>query len=161
MDVTIMPSITSLLIQIQSNYTEFTFKPASRFSWSAAEHTVYYDPTADHAWMFLLHELAHGLLEHADYTRDIELLAMERQAWDRAKMLAKEYDLEIDDELSDSTLDSYRDWLHTRSTCPICTATGLQIKKHTYSCPACGATWQVNEARTCALRRYIDESRPQ
>jgi hypothetical protein len=154
MDAIIMLSITSLLASLKDTYPQFTFKPTDDFSWSAAEHTVYYNTSVKNAWVFLLHELAHGLLGHADYTRDIELLAMERQAWERAKTLAADYNLTIDDEVSESTLDSYRDWLHARSTCPNCTATGLQIKKHTYSCPACGTTWQVNEARTCALRRY-------
>ena len=51
-------------------------------------------------------------------------------------------------------LDTYRDWLHARSSCPDCTATGYQTDASTYACPACSHTWRVNEARICQLRRY-------
>ena len=79
---------------------------------------------------------------------------MERQAWDKAIDLADTYDAHIDDSIIETTLDSYRDWLHARSTCPTCSATGLQVKNRTYNCPVCHGQWRVNEARICALRRY-------
>ena len=79
---------------------------------------------------------------------------MERAAWDKAVLIALDFGQTIDTNTVESTLDSYRDWLHARSTCPNCQATGLQIKKQTYSCPACRHTWRVNEARICALRRF-------
>jgi len=79
---------------------------------------------------------------------------MERQAWDYTIKLAPKYNVAISDDMVQLTLDSYRDWLHARSTCPNCKATGVQTEKYTYVCPACSRKWQVNEARTCALRRY-------
>ena len=152
MDATIMPSTASLLRQLRATYPEFAFKPAESFLWSPSEQTVYYTTNpAGHE--FLLHELSHGLLGHADYNHDVELIAMERDAWDKALELAKEYKVTIDDEVVQLTLDTYRDWLHARSTCPRCKAVGLQIKKQIYNCPACRHTWRVNEARICALRR--------
>jgi len=120
--------------------------------WSHAESTIDFVNNGDTG--LLLHELAHALLNHIDYSRDIELLVMERQAWDKAKELATKYDLEIEDEFIQSNLDTYRDWLHSRSTCPKCNANGLQIKSSLYHCLACNNKWRVNEARTCALRRY-------
>jgi DnaJ-class molecular chaperone len=51
-------------------------------------------------------------------------------------------------------MNSYRDWLHARSTCPVCQATGMETKKSIYTCPACRHQWRVNEARICSLRRY-------
>ncbi len=153
MDVIIMPSTTSLIQQLKSDYPEFHFKKAKRFLWSPSEHTVYYTGTDDE-YAYLLHELSHGLLGHVDYTRDVELIAMERAAWDKAVALAPTYATRISDGTVETTLDSYRDWLHARSTCPACKATGLQIKQHVYTCPACHHTWRVNEARVCALRRY-------
>jgi tRNA(Ile2) C34 agmatinyltransferase TiaS len=105
----------------------------------------------------LLHELSHGLLNHADYNYDIELIAMECKAWDKVGELAKKYEIVINDNIIQLTLDTYRDWLHSRSTCPSCKATGIQDGKKSYSCLACGYKWRVNEARICALRRYKNQ----
>jgi hypothetical protein len=79
---------------------------------------------------------------------------MERDAWDKANEIAEIYHLEINDEIVQSTLDTYRDWLHERSNCPVCQASGIQIEKYAYRCIACNHKWRVNEARICALRRY-------
>ncbi|MDB5167397.1 MAG: hypothetical protein JWN26_542 [Candidatus Saccharibacteria bacterium] len=153
MDATTMPSTPSLIHQLKSDYPEFRFRKAKRFLWSPSEHTVYYTGAeADYA--FLLHELSHGLLGHAEYNRDVGLIAMERAAWDKAVELAPSYNLVITEDTVETTLDSYRDWLHARSTCPNCKAIGLQIKQRVYTCPACHHNWRVNEARICALRRY-------
>lgn len=147
-----MPSTVSLIPRLKVDYPQFRFKQADSFLWSPSEQTIYYT-IEDTGYGFLLHELSHGLLGHADYTYDVELIAMERAAWDKAVELAKEYGIVIDDDSIQSTLDTYRDWLHARSTCPACEATGLQIKKRLYTCPACRHTWRVNEARICGLRR--------
>lgn len=147
-----MPSTTSLIARLKADYPQFRFKKSISYMWSPSDHTVYY--TLDGNSGLLLHELSHGLLNHVDYHYDIDLVAMERAAWDKAAELAKNYGLTIGNELIESNLDSYRDWLHARSSCPNCNATGLQIKKRIYNCPACRHTWRVNEARVCALRRY-------
>jgi DNA-directed RNA polymerase subunit M/transcription elongation factor TFIIS len=130
------------------------FKKSVRFLWSPNEQTIYYFYESDNDYVYMFHELSHALLGHADYTRDVELLAMERDAWDKAVEIAKKYKMEIDDETVQSTLDTYRDWLHDRSTCPICGATGIQTEKYMYKCLECNHEWRVNEARLCALRRY-------
>lgn len=148
-----MPSTVSLIQRLKTDYPQFSFALGVDYLWSPSNHTVYYKKEANSP-AFLLHELSHGLLNHTDYSRDVELISMERAAWDRAISLATTYDQTITDELIESTLDSYRDWLHARSTCPECQATGLQTKKRIYSCPACSHTWRVNEARICALRRF-------
>jgi ssDNA-binding Zn-finger/Zn-ribbon topoisomerase 1 len=148
-----MPSTISLIRQLKSDYPQFHFQKANRFLWSPSEHTVYYT-SADSDYAFLLHELSHGLLGHAEYKRDVELIAMERAAWDKAVELAPNYSLTFSENLVENTLDSYRDWLHARSTCPNCKATGLQVKQREYTCPACRHNWRVNEARVCALRRF-------
>jgi hypothetical protein len=147
-----MPSTASLTARLRHDYPQFKFKKNSDYLWSPSDKTVYY--TASNSYELLLHELSHGLLGHVDYDRDIELIAMERAAWDKATELAKSYNITVSEDLVESALDSYRDWLHARSSCPNCNATGLQIKRQTYSCPACSHAWRVNEARICALRRY-------
>ena len=109
--------------------------------------TVFYDEARTICGTLLIHELAHGLLEHADYARDVQLLNMERQAWEKALEIAQSYGETIDEDVIETHLDTYRDWLHQRSTCPVCQAVGLQIKKQAYTCPACSHEWRVNEAQ--------------
>jgi len=148
-----MPSIISLIKKLKSDYPQFTFCESDTFLWSHDENTIYFEKAGNN-YGFLLHELAHALLNHIDYYRDVELLAMERKAWDKARKLATDYDLSIDDDFIQSNLDTYRDWLHSRSTCPACKANGMQVESKTYKCLACNHKWRVNEARTCSLRRY-------
>jgi hypothetical protein len=149
-----MPSTLSLLPKLQKDYSQFLFTPSNRFSWSPTKHTVFYDEADTSNTGLLLHELAHGLLEHHDYSKDVELVAMESEAWDKALELAPQYGVKITDDAVQDNLDTYREWLHARSTCPRCEATGFQSGKSTYTCVACGHEWRVNEARICALRRY-------
>jgi hypothetical protein len=154
MDATIMPSITSLATKLQADFPAFTFTGADEFRWSPKEKTIFYDQTSDDQ-ASLLHELSHASLHHTDYTKDIELIEMERDAWEYATIhLAKRYAVPIDDATVQDALDTYRDWLHARSTCPHCKATGLQTKKNQYKCLVCETEWRVNDARVCALRRY-------
>lgn len=154
MDVTIMPSTTSILASLRSKYPQFSFKPGDNFLWSSFDNTIYYDKKSSDLLVFLLHELSHALLGHNQYDRDIQLITMERQAWDYTVKLALKYSVTISNDVVQSTLDSYREWLHSRSTCPKCQATGMQTKENEYTCLVCNNIWRVNEARTRALRRY-------
>lgn len=147
-----MPSTLSLLETLKWDLPHISFSRSDTFRWSPDDTTVYYANTSDATP--LLHEVAHATLGHTRYHYDIELLKMEREAWDQAIKLAREYTIEIDGEYIESTLDTYRDWLHNRSLCPTCEATGIQIGTSRYSCLACNEIWRVNEARMCALRRY-------
>ena len=149
-----MPSIASILKLLKNNYPQFSFGQGDDFLWSSSNNTIYYDSNTENAAIFLLHELSHALLEHSNYDRDIQLVIMERQAWDYTVKLAPKYNITVSDDMVQLTLDSYRDWMHKRSTCPKCRAIGSQTDKYVYKCPACNNEWRVNEARTCALRRY-------
>jgi tRNA(Ile2) C34 agmatinyltransferase TiaS len=122
--------------------------------WSPATNTITYNPDEEQAAALLLHEVGHALLQHNDYKRDVALVAMETDAWEEARKLAKTFAVSLDDEHVESHLDTYREWLHKRSTCPHCEATGLQVGAKLYRCLACTHEWRVNEARICALRRY-------
>lgn len=154
MDAIIMPSTTSLAARLSGDFPQFQFAPDKEFRWSPVEKTVFFDQFSDDP-ASLLHELSHALLGHTDYFKDIQLIGMERDAWSHASdKLCPAYGVRVTDEEIQDALDTYRDWLHARSTCPTCTATGIQAKIHTYRCIACGAKWSVNDARVCALRRY-------
>ncbi len=155
MDATIMPSTNLLLTKLKADFPAIQFKPGESFLWSPSERTLYYSPLDNEdSAALLLHELSHGLLGHNDYRHDITLVAMERSAWNRAVELGSEYGHTISDEVIENHLDTYRDWLHARSTCPNCSANGHQTEQYAYKCLACGHKWRVNEARICALRRY-------
>ncbi len=166
MAATTMEKITSLAKKLQSKAAghehlhHLTFQQGEMFGWDYTACAITYNPGEPKANAYLLHEFGHALLGHANYSYDIELLKMERAAWDEALSLADEYDAAIDEVLIDDALDSYRDWLHARSLCPTCTATGVQTALSSYACIACGANWRVNDARQCALRRYPTKKRP-
>lgn len=150
-----MPSISQLVKTLSQNYPDIAFTPGERFSWSPSSKAVIYEEsTQPDTGALLLHELGHALLGHAEYQRDVELVSMETSAWSKAREIAGTLGVEISDDNIQDHLDTYRDWLHARSTCPNCTANGFQTGATTYSCPACTHTWRVNEARLCALRRY-------
>lgn len=148
-----MHSTVSLIARLEADYPHLTFVKGGDFHWSYDEQTVTYTLAGSTAE--LLHEVAHAVLGHARYQRDIELLGLERDAWTQAQtVLGPRYDITVSDNDIQDALDTYRDWLHARSTCPECRATGLETAKHRYQCPACRTQWHVNEARVCELRRH-------
>ena len=149
-----MPSIASIVDKIALTHPTLALSVDDDFSWNPQTKTLHYHPEVPHAGSLLLHELAHALLEHGSYTRDIELLKLEREAWDYARQeLAEQFGVIIDETMVEDLLDTYRDWLHKRSTCPKCHLNGIQESHATYRCVHCQKRWHVNEARTCQLRR--------
>lgn len=152
-----MPEISLLIQKLSSQYPDILFLPGDRFAWSPADNTIYYETVSTDASVFLLlHELGHALLGHRGYRDDIELLRIERDAWERAITIGRQFDIDINEAEIEEHLDSYREWLHARSTCPTCGSSGLQKKQDTYWCLACSASWRVNDARSCQLKRYLD-----
>jgi hypothetical protein len=156
MVVTTMSFIKELLLQLRKQYPHYNFVVGDDFRWSAASGTIFVASNAQAAdAAYVLHELAHAVLEHHDYNLDVELLRQESHAWDYAQQtFAPHYNVAISTNLIDNALDSYRTWLHARSTCPNCSQTGLQTKTSTYTCLNCRCSWHPNDARQCALRRY-------
>ncbi|MDN5835576.1 MAG: hypothetical protein L0H36_02990 [bacterium] len=143
------------LNKLADSFPDIKLQAASNFKWSPDEQTVYYDQTDPDAAQYLLHEISHALLSHTNFSRDIELLKLERDAWDYASsQLADRFETTIDDDLVQDSLDTYRDWLHSRSSCPKCASTGIQNAANSYQCPACQQKWRVNDGRGCQLRRY-------
>lgn len=155
-----MEKITWLLPKLRAkaasapHLQHLAFTPGEVFHWNYTACAITYDAASAQAESQLLHEFGHALLNHRGYSRDVELLSMERAAWDEAERLALEFGVKIDTETVEAHLDTYRDWLHKRSLCPNCSATGIQTAQNTYRCIACLHTWRVNDAKTCQLRRY-------
>lgn len=144
--------MNKLIVQLQNDFPGFKFEKSNVAHWSPTAQTIFYgDKTAE-----LLHELGHAVLGHDSFSADIELLHIERDAWEKAREIAPQYDVEIDDDTIEYALDGYRDWLHARSLCPRCHQTGLQNRQTLdYYCVNCGARWQANDARLCGLKRKI------
>lgn len=151
-----MAATSSLAKKLARSYPSITFVRGDYAHWAPRSQTVFFDPNEGHADWILLHETAHALLNHRDYVRDIELLKLERAAWDYAtSTLAKDHGVEIDPDFVESHLDTYREWLHAKSTCPHCQSNGLEQAKHHYLCLHCGSTWRTNTGTTSSIRRYI------
>lgn len=146
--------MNSLIAKLQADFPDFLFEAGDSFAWLPDKKAVLYNSADPNVNALLLHELSHGVLGHTDYQTDIQLVAMEAAAWEKALELGRQYSVTVTEAVSDEHLDTYRDWLHARSTCPSCTATGFQKGHDRYNCPACTSEWRVNEARICALRRY-------
>lgn len=151
-----MPSITSLIKRLREDYPAITLEEKSYFRWSHRRNLISYNPSHPDATAHLLHEYGHASLGHSDYMRDIELIRMEQEAWKYAtSKLSEQYHTPLDQETIEDAMDTYREWLHERSSCPSCGATGVQKDVRLYRCLACGQGWNVNEARLCGLRRRL------
>jgi hypothetical protein len=139
-----------LIEDLRRDYSHIDFEEADRASWSSEDQRVFYDPS-DHAasiWA-VLHELGHALLGHKSYGNDTNLLQKESDAWERALIISERYKVVIDPDHIQNCLDTYRDWLHKRSTCPTCGRHGLQRSKSLYYCPNCQNIWKVSSERFC------------
>jgi len=147
-----MPSTLSVINKIQKDYPNISFVKGEDFSWSISNNTICYSDDIS-GIPLLLHEIAHSILDHTDYKNGIHLINIERDAWMKAQEIAIKYGISIDEETVEKSLDTYRDWLHSRSKCPNCGAIGIEQKKYLYNCLECGHKWKVNDGRICRLRR--------
>lgn len=150
-----MLNTNNLPKQLAADFPQFQFRLSDTFKWSPDSHTISHPDIKDVESQWLLaHELAHGLLGHADYRFDIDLLKQESEAWNYAvKKLSRYYLAPASETYIEDCLETYRNWLYKRSLCPTCQSTGLQIKTNTYNCINCRCLWQVNDARQCGLKR--------
>lgn len=152
------PKISSAASRVVEDFPELNFTHGEDFHWSPSTRTIHHPDIINLADIYqLLHEVGHARLGHRDYSSDATLIDMERDAWAYAvEALAPRYGLTIamDDDIIQDSLDTYRGWLHARSTCPHCEAIGVQQSSSAYHCLVCQQHWRVNEARTCRLMRY-------
>lgn len=136
--------------KLRRDFPALQFVEGPLASWSHQERIVYFSTTSSQSdkWT-ALHELGHALLEHQDFTSDADLLQKEIEAWDEAVELGRKYQVAIDPDHIQNCLDTYRDWLHKRSSCPNCGSHGLQQNKALYHCLSCQTTWKVGSNRFC------------
>ncbi|MBA2279421.1 hypothetical protein H0V99_03225 [Candidatus Saccharibacteria bacterium] len=141
-----------LLEQLRADYPQIAFVYGDAFYWSPQDKSVTYcessnDPAV--ATWSLLHEVSHGILDHTSYKSDFELMELEVAAWHHALNLGKKYHVRIDQEHIQDCLDTYRDWLHRRSTCPTCSMVSVQKDPKSYECFNCRCVWHVSNSRFC------------
>ena len=148
----------SMNVAIKQMLNENSCLPGNVFSFNANTKTITYVPEElenSDGSLALLHEIAHMKLGHFSYSYDVELLALEHEAWEETRRLAKEYGLEVDEEHIKECLESYDKWLDKRATCPKCCEYSLQKDKRTFGCFAFDCHWKVNERKDREVRKKI------
>lgn len=152
-----------LITKLRRQFPSLRFTPGKEFCWSPETGEIFYKPAFgdQKATWSLLHETGHALLEHQNYKGDFELLRLEVAAWERARQLAQEMEVKINEEHIQDCLDTYRDWLYKRSICPSCATKCLQQDDYRhYRCFNCHTTWRVSTSRFCRAYRSTKNLRP-
>ena len=126
----------SFITSVSAVYPQFIIKPSARFSFRAP-HTIYCNLNDPDFTLLFLHELGHALLGHTAFKTDIDRVKMESAAWNKAKSLCKEFDIPYDEDFAEDQLDTYRNWLHSKSLCKKCGLTRYQTPDGKYHCPHC------------------------
>lgn len=139
-----------LIARLRQDYPHLSFTTGSMNCWSPSDNVISYAiGNNESALASVLHEVAHALLEHTDYANDLELLRKEVKAWEKAMLLAPKYQVVMHDDHIQTCLDTYREWVHKRSLCPICSTSGLQKTQIQYTCINCRHNWEVTNSRLC------------
>ena len=124
------------LQRLKEDYPEFRFVEGSKFAFRPPK-TIVLGPPEPFPELLALHEVSHAILKHKTFRMDVERLKMESEAWEKARELASRYNIEIDEDLIQDELDTYRDWLHSKSRCRSCGLTRYQTPDGAYHCPRC------------------------
>ena len=149
-----------LISQLVIDYPDFSYKVGTSFRWSPKNREITYIRYSSKITRWaVLHELGHALLNHNSFSNDFELLKLEVSAWQKAIELAPRYNLTISPTHVQNCLDTYREWLHSRSTCPACGLISTQYNPNLYRCFNCRSEWKVSSSRFCRAYRQLDKSR--
>jgi hypothetical protein len=138
-------------------YPDIAFVSGVGFVWNPDTSTVTYPKDAEINGVFiasLAHEIGHAKCAHQQFRNDVELLKIEREAWVKGSEIAQTvFGLTIPESHVERCLDTYRDWLYTRATCPTCKQCGIQILPTKYHCVFCNTKWSVNKSRLCKVTK--------
>ena len=122
--------------KLKKDYPDLRFKEGRKFAFRPPR-TIFIGPEEPGAELLLLHEVGHAISGHRDFDVDVKRLKMEVEAWEKARDLANNYGVEFSEEVMETELDSYRDWLHQKSRCPACGLTRFETPDGQYHCPRC------------------------
>lgn len=153
-----------LIDQLQAKFPDIRYVAGEQFSWSPETNEIFYstETAGTRADWSLLHETGHALLGHKNYQADYELVRLEVAAWQKAKQVAADIGITIDDDHIQDCLDTYRDWLHKRSICPTCNTKCLQQSDFVhYRCFNCHTVWRVSNNRFGRTYRSTKNVSPQ
>jgi hypothetical protein len=141
----------SIVSKLTADYPGLKISRGETFYWSSQDREIFYvsggNPSS------LLHEMGHALLGHRAFGSDMDLLSKEVAAWEKARELARVYAVPVDEENIQQCLDTYRDWLYMRSSCPACKSHGVQHRQKLYRCLNCFNTWKVSGSVLCRAYR--------
>lgn len=146
-------SLVLLLDLLKADYPDISFQAADHFRWSPETLTIFYNPASKTAVWSLLHEVGHMVCGHKNYKTDFGLLRLEVSAWQKAIEVSDCYGFSISKIHIEDCLDSYREWMFRRSSCPACTQAGIETRTGQYSCINCPKIWHVSSARFCRVYR--------
>ena len=142
--------------QIKDQFLEYDFQEQSYYGFDSNKKKVYFIAKTDQEPenpLLLIHELAHAELGHLDYQSDLELVLIEIKAWDKARAICQDIEVEYDPRLRDACIQTYIDWYKLRGTCPNCDT--LCINKHQkYNCYQCLTSWEVSSSLHPDPRKY-------
>lgn len=136
----------TFLAKIKSDYPSLRFVSGRKFAYRPPRTIVFPDGFEEASFdvssdtpeaLLLMHELGHALCHHRSFKTEVGRLKMEVEAWEKARELCPTYGVFVDDELIETELDSYRDWLHQKSRCPECGLTRFQTPDGNFHCPRC------------------------
>ena len=125
----------TFLARIKNDYPSLRFIQGRKFAFRPPRTIVI--PSDDPEPLLLLHEVGHALSGHQNFKTEVKRLKMEVEAWEKAKKLCGIYGVDIDEDLIEGELDTYRDWLHQKSRCPKCGLTRFQTPDGVFHCPKC------------------------
>ena len=97
----------NILHKLQVYAQDLNYEPGNTFSWSAKTQTVTFKPDTlrEPAGIWaLIHETAHGLLQHKTYSSDFELLQLEVAAWNAPKSSLRSLALRLTKTISKTAL---------------------------------------------------------
>lgn len=153
-----MQSIANILPLLKKDYPDVEFVPGKAFTWSSKRNKIIYtthQSNPEHGVWSLLHELGHAQLGHKDCSNDFDLIKIENKAWEQARLIGNKYGVTIDNKHVQDCLDTYRDWLHDRASCPKCKVVSLQRKDGIYQCFNCKTKWRVSKSQNTLIRKTI------
>ncbi len=130
----------SFVKTLVSDYPELIFKTGKKFSYRPP-NTIFLGQPQPFFALQTLHELAHALCGHKDWSTSVSRIKIEREAWERARDLYKTYEKLIpdpwDEDFIEDSLDTYRNWLHQKTLCKTCGLTRFQDDDGVFHCPHC------------------------
>lgn len=129
-----MPEVVQKII---NDFSDLNFYIGNKFMFRPPNNIFLDKKIVDNYALLLLHEIGHALSKHRDYKTYFKLLDMETEAWEKAEILASKYGVFYDENLVQEHLDTYRDFLYTKTTCLYCGNYCLEGKNGKLFCPFC------------------------